>query len=194
MRKLAVNPDAVAAKIKLPLHRWPGRCHEIAILIVQAKLVRGRAVYGHYHGEIHPDSIFGGRPFTHHGWITRRTTIVDPTRWVFECADPYIYVGPKDDPDYDPGGNRVRKMFLKPPPAFNPKQNCFRVPQGLLAFTAMMLGDHRKELSAEQVMWLANLPLDMLSDMAEPVFLWIADDIKIPGFIPYDNRMTIIGR
>ena len=189
-----LTPDAVAGAIGIPVCRWPGNCHLIACKMLEHKLVRGKSRYGHYHGFIHPDSKFGGRQFTHHGWIERRTTIVDPTRWVFECAEPYIYVGPKDDDDYDFGGNRLRQMMLKPPPPFNAKYKIYTVPKPLRLFVATMLGRTEPEICAPQVMWLANLPLNYLEDKATPLFEWIADDVGIPGFIPIDNRMEILGR
>ncbi|CAE7860163.1 unnamed protein product [Symbiodinium microadriaticum] len=159
--------------------RWPGNCHAIACMMLKSGIVRGRATYGHYHGFISELSEpFGSRAggFTHHGWITRKKTIVDPTRWVFEACDPYIYVGPKDDEDYDMGGNRVRHMIMKPPPDFDKKYNSWTVPRHLLPFTQMMLNFESDVICAPQVMWLANLPLDMLGDMAEPVFKWIAEE------------------
>ncbi len=173
-----MNPQEIAKKINLPVEDWPGRCHEVACLIVAAKLVRGKPIYGHYHGDIHPDSIFGGRPFTHHGWITRKTTLVDATRWVFECADPYIYVGPKDDPDYDPGGNRLRKMMLNPPPSFNAEQKMFELPPGLATFAQLLLGEQRSAICSQQVMWLASLPLDALGDQAEPLYRWVIESYR----------------
>jgi hypothetical protein len=85
-------------------------------------------------------------------------------------------------------------MFMKPPPQFDPKQNNFRVPKRLAEFVATMLGDNRSRICAQQVMWLASLPLDALDSQAEPLFRWVADGIKLPGLIPIDNRRTILGR
>ena len=83
-----------------PAQSWAGRCFEIASRLVEAKLVEGRAVYGLWRGDIHPESIFARRSYTHHGWIVvhdhRRNEerVVDPTRWVFEHRRPYLYTGP----------------------------------------------------------------------------------------------------
>lgn len=186
----------VAKRIKWPLKTWPGNCYGVACAMLKAGIVRGRPTYGHYHGFISPLSIpFGHRSggFTHHGWITRKTTIVDPTRWVFEACDPYIYIGPKDDEDYDMGGNRVRHMIMRPPPEFSTQYKSYTVPGHLLPFAKMMLKYDSDVICGPQVMWLANLPLDMLGDMAKPVFEWIANDVGIPGFIPMDNRLYILG-
>jgi hypothetical protein len=187
-----MNIQQIAKEIKIPLNKWPGNCYAIAVAMVKAELVKGKAVYGHYHGKIHPNSIFGGRPFTHHGWIECETHLVDPTRWAFECVPPYIYTGSKDDEDYDKGSNRLRKMLMRPAPNFNPKQNKFTLPSHLQPFATTMLGDDRIEICFVQLMWLASLPLDMLEDMAEPLFRWIVDEIKLPGVIPFDNRIEVM--
>lgn len=192
---MKLNPQKIAEKINWPLDRWPGNCFGIASAMIDAKIVRGKAIYGHYHGYIHPESRFGGRRFTHHGWIAcAQNKLIDPTRWVFECADPYIYVGLTTDPDYDAGGNRLRMQMLKPPPAFNPKQNKFTLPKELAAFGKLVLGHPKDTISIEQLMWLANLPLNMMGEMAEPLFRWIVEEVELPGLIPIDNRRTILGK
>lgn len=80
--------------------KWKGNCFGIAGALVAKKLVEGVAVYGFYHGPIAKTSMFAGRAFTHHGWVLQPDgTVVDPTRWVFEDVEPYIYVGhPKNHP------------------------------------------------------------------------------------------------
>lgn len=191
-----MTPEQIAKKIDWPLEKWPGNCFGIATQMVKAGIVDGKAVYGHYHGFISDDcEMFAHRQFTHHGWIINGDTLIDPTRWVFENVEPYIYEGPVDDEDYDFGGNRVRAMFLRPPPEFDTEHKTYPLPPGeIRAFAQLMLGTEKEIATGPQVMWLANLPLDMLEDMAESVFKWIADDVGIPGFIPYDNRMFILGR
>jgi len=192
-----MDPYCVAEAIGVPVEKWPANCYSIASKIVKSRLVRGRLCYGHYHGYIHPDNErFGGRPFTHHGWVERRVTIYDPTRWFFELTAPYIYVGPKQDDEYDFGGNRVRKEFMRPAPPFNGSQKIWIVPDHLRPFAWMMLGPQmRGDLAcAAQIGWLASLPLDLLNDMAEVLFLWVVNDVGFPGFIPVDNRRLILGR
>ena len=79
---------------------WVARCYEISCRIVAAGLVKGVAVYGHWLGPVHPKSHFAGkpRPFVQHGWIlTDDGEVLDPTRWVFEAAKPYLYVGTEPD-------------------------------------------------------------------------------------------------
>lgn len=185
----------VAKIIKIPVKHWPGNCYAIATAMVKANVVRGKPTYGHYHGFISDlCDKFGGRPFTHHGWITRKTTIVDPTRWVFEARDPYIYVGPKDNRDYDMGGNELRKIQMQPFPEFNKEQDCWSIPPHLHAFVQHATDLKLSKLCAVQVAWLANLPIDMLGEDAKSVFLWIINDVGFSGMIPIDNRLHILGK
>jgi hypothetical protein len=82
---------------------WVARCYEISCRIVAAGLVDGTAVYGHWVGDVSPQSYFASRsrslPFVNHGWIVLNNgRVLDPTRWVFEAVPPYIYVGEPPDP------------------------------------------------------------------------------------------------
>jgi hypothetical protein len=92
---------ACEAALKEPAAAWVARCYEIASKIVDAGLVKGAAVYGHWTGSVNRRSRFYGKPIVQHGWIALDAAVydmnpgavLDPTRWVFEAASPYIYVG-----------------------------------------------------------------------------------------------------
>lgn len=194
-RKLSA--EQVADLIQIPLKQWPGNCYGIADAVIKAGFIRNAKLrYGHWHGFIHPDSPgFGGRKFTHHAWIQSGSgRIVDPTRWVFENVEPYIYSGPAVDPDYDFGGNRLRMEMMKPAPRFVATQECHTLPESIKPFAQLMIDTERNEVSLAQIMWLANLPLAILEDKAEVVFKWIAKDVGVPGFIPMDNRLEVLGK
>lgn len=93
MRSITVAE--VEKAIKLPAKKWAGQCYGVATEMVKKGVVDGRAVYGIWWGLIHPKSLFAGRAWTHHGWIVLYDhSVIDPTRWVFEHAKPYIYHGP----------------------------------------------------------------------------------------------------
>jgi len=188
-----MDPQIVAEQIGICVNDWPGNCFHIASQMVKHNVVKGKAVYGHYHGFIDPNSIFGSRSFTHHGWVVTDNNIIDPTRWVFEGINPYIYIGPKDDDTYDMGGNRVRKMFMVSAPAFVKEQTGYEIPEDLKEFARVMLDYSGSVVCAQQVCWLASLPLDMLGDNAEKLYRWVVDDLKMSGFIPIDNRNVILG-
>lgn len=80
--------------------KWKGNCYGIAGALVAKKLVEGVAVYGLYHGHIAKTSMFAGQPFARHGWVLAPDgTVIDPTRWVFEDVEPYIFEGhPRSHP------------------------------------------------------------------------------------------------
>lgn len=82
--------------------KWKGRCFEIASIVANSGLLpEAVAVFGHWTGLIQPQSFFSDRRnlgWTNHGWIVLPGGIVvDPTRWVFENAQPYIFVGQHDE-------------------------------------------------------------------------------------------------
>lgn len=108
----------VAKAIGVPVEKWSGNCYAIACSMLRAKLLKGRPAYGHWVGDVHPRSPFYSKtsPFQRHGWVVveergphaeRPGLVVDPTRWVFEAVEPYIYVGRPndvDDPDCEDCG------------------------------------------------------------------------------------------
>lgn len=119
--RAVLDPEAVAAAIKIPVSEWPGNCYAIACQMVEAGLVTGRAVYGHYLGRIRPGTLFYGKPIVHHGWVvTADEQIIDPTRWVFEGVAPYIhYATTANSHEYDEGGNVFLLTQRRPAPAHN---------------------------------------------------------------------------
>lgn len=99
-RELTVGEVADAIGIR-PVD-WAGKCFEVASKMVDAGLVDGEAVYGHWTGPVSKHSRFSGREgagFVQHGWVllSDGETVVDPTRWVFEAVKPYIFVGEEPD-------------------------------------------------------------------------------------------------
>jgi hypothetical protein len=98
---MKLDPEKIAEAIGIPLATWPGNCYGIACAVVEAGLVDGTAVYGHWLGPVAPSGHFGarsGHAFVQHGWIvTPDDEVIDPTRWVFEDVAPYIFVGYKED-------------------------------------------------------------------------------------------------
>lgn len=86
----------VEKAIGIPAKEWHGNCFFIATQIVEKKLVKGRAVYGHYRGPVSPTGWWKhriGQAFLRHGWVELPDgMILDPTRWSFEDKPPYIYL------------------------------------------------------------------------------------------------------
>jgi len=101
LKKITV--EMVEDAIGLVAEDWKGNCYAVACDIVKVGLVKGEAVYGHWRGRVAKTSMFHREDdalgICRHGWVeTDEGFIFDPTRWVFEDAEPYIFVG---DPEYD---------------------------------------------------------------------------------------------
>jgi len=98
--------------IDIPSDKWEGNCHAIATQMVEAGLVDGVVERGHWNGHVHVSSMFHGKPIIQHSWIRSvEGHIVDPTRWCFECCEPYVFIG-EDEESYDTGGQCTKKGFL----------------------------------------------------------------------------------
>lgn len=187
-----------------PAKSWAGRCFEIASRLVDAGLVRGTAVYGHWIGPVHPRSHFGGRHgtlFVQHGWIvlTGDARVLDPTRWAFERKRPYLYLGAADH--YDEGGNGWRAATQRPVPEFDPAEKSFDVPKEVMdsktwTFVERLLRiDSEQEvgtLTFSQLFWLANAPLDQLGPHARGVYGAI-EKLGEEALVPVDNFMRVKG-
>ena len=104
-----LKPQTIAKKIGMSLADWPGRCHEVSDLLLKRGIVKGKLQYGHYCGSVAEGSMFSGRTIIQHGWIKGLKKIIDPTRWVFECKEPYIHTCELTSPDYDFGGNKLKE-------------------------------------------------------------------------------------
>lgn len=193
--------ETVRDAIGIPVDQWPSNCYAIAYQIVDADLVKGVPRYGHYYGPVAAGSIFAYRaqrlPFIPHGWVEltgSRDGVLDPTRWVFEDRDPYIFIGAGDE--YDAGGNRWRRATMQPPPAYDPEDR--RVP---LAFdravedAVLALLGAPPAITMPMAFWLANLPLDMLHGIARPVYQAFVDaGPAMAALLPIDNQRMVLGK
>jgi hypothetical protein len=186
--------------IGMPSREWAGKCYQISCMIVDAGLIKGDPVYGHFRGAIHPHSYFGIRasmPFVQHGWIILPggANVLDPTRFAFEDKDPCLYWGPNDS-DYDEGGNRWRMSQRKPLPEHFPGEKIKRIDlladlrapvrSHLMAILNLTGKEARTPIPSSWVMWLANLSYDEL----RPFNLEIYATMKALGceaFVPIDN-------
>lgn len=188
----------VEKAIGITADRWSGNCYAIACAILRAKLVKGRPAYGHWTGPVHPKSMFArGLPFVRHGWIVleergphaeRPGSILDPTRWVFEEAFPYIYVGsPAEDKcsdcgytrdahgddltptcsdfvaadwPYDEGGDRWRQATQRPMPDVSPGEKvCVKLALPRALRQRLKLP---VSMTVQQAAWVANLPFAVM--------------------------------
>jgi hypothetical protein len=191
MRKISAKN--AANKISLPFEKWKGNCSYVCQLFLQFGLVKGEYCYGHYHGKIASTGIFANRPFSRHAWIKLPNgEVCDPTRWVFEDTKPYIYVGPNNG-EYDYGGNRVKSCIVQkcPPFDFAAKGILLGLDGAALHFMMSIVNVPGPLVTFEQVMWLANLPIDSLSIYAKSIYKAIID-AGHGATIPMDNRVKVI--
>ena len=186
-----MNPHEVAVAIDVPVTEWPGHCSTIARGMLDAGLVKGRTARGHWIGPIHFTSLFANRAntgFTQHSWIVDgEGRIVDPTRWVFEGALPYIYVG--DDEFYDEGGNVLRQRLGSSCPSHDPSQKQIPAPESKYALEiveSLIDGYDGTPLSIGQIFWLANLPPKSFGDGVKWIYQWLSE-VGCKAIIPIDN-------
>jgi len=207
-KKLPTLAQAEAA-IGEPASKWVARCYEIACAIVEAKIVPvgSVAVYGHWLGPIAPGTHFYGRAamaFCQHGWVLLPDgRVLDPTRWVFEGAEPYLYVGLPDH--YDEGGNKLREAMNGSPPRWEPDDKQYDFDKRVLPSTEAWkfieqlfqleryFTDDRYQpgmLSRRQLSWLANLSPQKLGEHALPIYRAICK-LDQSALIPIDNMRRV---
>jgi hypothetical protein len=197
--------EAVEQGIGMKAKKWAGRCHEVACKVLKARLAYGTERYGHYYGPVATGYSRHGLPFQRHGWIEALDgTVIDPTRWVFEGVEPYIYHGPADD--YDAGGERVAAGMLRPyPKAPDPAADLSEAQREMLRRPIPLdlpAGPARERLAEltdgqvadftlDQVFWMANLPVSSWRGHARAIYEAIAEAGQ-KALIPYDNwRMAM---
>jgi hypothetical protein len=156
----------IAKKINFPVDQWPGNCYYLALLFVKHKIVNGIARYGHFIGEVDSKSTFYKvhrvTAFVPHGWVELPDgKIVDPTRYVFESKEPYIYEGTSED--YDIGGSSIRDAMRKSMgcPAHNPNAKNFfefKLPDEVIKLMRLICEDEREGnvFCGDHVFWLGN--------------------------------------
>jgi len=197
-------PDVkvVAKKIAVKVKDWPGSCYGISDAILKAGYVPGGKLrYGHFLGPIAPGTMFDKcRPLIQHGWLEYQDDddvqiIVDPTRWVFDGSDPYIYQAPDFDGYYDVGGNAFRagEMLARPIPEFDPGDDPVKLPEGNpVGAMRQLLGDYDGEMvSVNQIGYIANMPPSFLCGMEREIYQWL-ESVGHKVFIPFDNWQLVM--
>ncbi|MHD0644097.1 hypothetical protein ACYPKM_00505 [Pseudomonas aeruginosa] len=188
-------PATVADIIGIPLERWPGNCYGIAMAMVECGVVKGKYIYGHYHGSVSPNcTMFYGKPIIQHGWITLENgDIIDPTRWVFEDRTPYFFRTTAEKSwEYDLGGNRYRAKSAKPKPDYSLEDNQCEVGESARPlFSRWLQREVVGAVSFPELMWLANTSLHHLKDDAKPIYEEIVR-MNWGALIPVDNRMHVL--
>ncbi len=193
---LQIN-DVVAAfkkaKVKRPAAAsWKGRCYEMACALIELKLIEGVPRYGHWLGPVKRGTLFyktfAADAPVRHGWAELPDgQICDPTRWVFEGCEPYIFIGVDAEEYYDVGGDHLRMQTLREKPAWNKDQKQFDISKAHNAYPFLFKLLGPPPYCLDQVFWLANLPRAILGQNMVFVYAWIKE-LGHVGYIPIDNR------
>lgn len=200
----------VEEALETPADEWVGRCYEIATMIVEAGLCPpgARAVYGHWLGGVSATCAvpgWRGRSLVRHGWVLLPDqSVIDPTRWVFEDAPPYIYVGPNCGA-YDEGGQELRRELMQPAPQYSSepleeedwsletKLQGLSSPAWVHLFRLMGIPDDHGYLEISQLMWLANQVPGDLAPHAREFYEALAREGRA-SLIPLDHRLMVLGK
>jgi len=184
----------IEAAIGIKAKDWNGRCYEIATKLHDSGLVKGQVRYGLYWGRISRNSEkFAGRTITHHGWIERPDrTVVDPTRWAFEGARPYVWSG-WGGKVYDVGGSA---LYENDPLPTQVKDSDQEIDLGLdretRAFVSRLLKDPPKMIK-EHAVWLAHRSPDSLGRWAKPIYQALVDR-GLGAYLQHDMRVAVLGK
>jgi hypothetical protein len=178
-------PDAEAI-VGEPADAWAMRCFEIASKLADA--VGGVAVYGAWTGPIADSSPFSRRPGApNHGWVLLDDdTVFDPTRWVFEGLEPYLYEGLADF--YDEGRDAQRAANLPPYPAPHGERIAIVADEAVIDLLERRTGSRAVERTAAEWLWVANLPYSQLDGCASALYAAL-DAVDCAAFIPIDNQL-----
>lgn len=181
-------PNEIAKQINFPVKQWPGQCYAVACMMLDAGVIKGRDVYGHYQGYVSSKSMFAGNLIVRHGWIeTPDKKIVDPTRWVFENKEPYIYIGKNDN--YDEGGDGFRTLSRQPKPDFSASERQLELDNSTPSYAVRAIAKlppSRQTISMSEAFWVANLSRAQLGTLMIPVYSYLINN-NLKALIPLDN-------
>ena len=174
---------------------WKGQCSYLAQVVVDN--FGGTHRYGHWNGPIHPDSLFAGKSIVHHAWVELEDgTVVDPTRWVFECNEPYVFHGGTEH--YDIGGNALRRLMMRPCPVAGPDNANALTPLDFTDEEITILQQassgviSSSDLTKMQMFWVCNLPYDEFRGRASSIYQSLIDN-GFKAMIPVDNYRLAFG-
>jgi hypothetical protein len=183
----------IAKRINWPVKGWPTNCYAVAVAIHQAKLVPAKSAcrYGVWWGPMRSKTHFRNQTFAHHGWIELPDKrIYDPTRFVFENAKPYIWIGENTDGYYDIAGQRLNQQFYEEFPAR--KEPGILITEAQRRDLAIFMPSVMEENpDFGQMMWMAHYPTDKMGDKAKRI-IQIFEELKLSALVPLDVRRYVL--
>jgi hypothetical protein len=167
---------------------------------LEHKLIKGVPRYGHWLGPVASGSQFFSAHVTlgwsNHGWIELPDKrICDPTRWVFEDTDPYVFLGEDTEGFYDINGNKFFAAQPRPIPKFKKSDKVIEEPKDkqLTLFIKNQLLKGTPKITLPQCFWLANRPPDELAPHTKEIYQWLVDT-KRKAWIPVENGLLVLGK
>lgn len=137
-------------------------------------------------------------------------TIFDPTRWVFEAAEPYLFEGPDREGWYDVAGQAEREantgLCVRPPHLPGAVDDSVSI--RLDAETAHALEDvvagrgagprvkrarGRVALPVWVWAWVANAPVAWFGTRVRPLYEALVAEERLAAFVPIDSQELILG-
>lgn len=191
-----------------PAATWVGRCHEVADAVNRRLKLGLYLAYGAFRGCVRVTSPLyrPGLSWARHGWLEASDgAVLDPTRWVFEDCEPYLFRSQpgrvemyRDLPVYDAGNDVLRQYLEKlrdvPGADAHEKIVPLRVDdQATVEMIRLMFGCAPGELNLMQVAHLANASRHSLGQHARAVFAAICA-AGHRTLIPVDNYDYVLGR
>lgn len=167
-----ISINEIESAINTHSDLWIGHCHLTSSKILKSGIITGNLVYGHYHGPIHEDSIFSMDVNPSHGWIELGDdTICDPTRWVFDNVEPYLYMSKKSNADY-------QKVDLKEITTLSPKKSSDECSLNLIPLDTSngsfairyLLHTDKNFISYIDALWIFHLPSSILTKAIHDFF------------------------
>ncbi len=188
-------------KLKLLVRKWEGNCYSLACAFLKHKLVKGVARYGHWRGPVSPQckmffNSWQAMGWSNHGWVEMPDNkICDPTRWVFEAVEPYIFIGVDHDDYYDVNGNRWYATLERPVPVAKPGDRTIKSPKEkeLKDFVHKRLLRSNTKVTLQQACWIGNRPPDEMFPYTKQIYLWLKVEGKL-AYVPIENQLLVLNK
>lgn len=170
-----------------------GAAHAAAKLIKidGLKIKTVREIYGIFHGLSVEHGKIG---FYRHAWLLiNEKYIVDPTRWVFHGKLPKMYICEKNNRiDYDEAMVKFRSQISRPFPeskgnTSTPVTFNWSFEMNSLIQTLTMKKENFNQMYMNQVLWLGNLPPDVLGHLKNEMYE-VFKTMGFMAFVPVDYR------
>lgn len=171
---------------------WPNNCYAVATALVDLLPLTARTAYGFWYGT---DVRNPGEELSRHGWALLNGFVLDPTRWVFEQREPYLFVQKTSKAkEYDEGMTQLREAFEHSSPKrdLSQKQFAFKWDLDETTFLTNLFGESRSWniLTCEECFWIANKPPKRILPIVESFYKQLKG-YDLLALVPIDFRAML---